>query len=88
MLFDRIFVFLGLTYLFAPILVFFNTFLNLWGILFSIIFVYFFYKLYLSLIRKEIDLFNKKDIVYCIIAVILITTCVQLGMSIFVDERL
>ena len=79
MLFDKILVFLGLTYLFAPILVFFNTFLNLWGILFSIIFVYFFYKLYLSLIRKEIDLFNKKDIVYCIIAVILIMAWVFLS---------
>ena len=79
MLFDKIFVFLGLTYLFASLLVFFNTFLNLWGILFSIVFVYFFYKLYLSLIRKDIDLFNKKDIVYWIIAVILIMTWVFLS---------
>ena len=79
MLFDKIFVFLGLTYLFLPILVFFNTFLNLWGILFSIVFVYFFFKLYLSLIKKKINLFDKKTIVYWIIAIVLIMAWVYLS---------
>ena len=79
MLFDKIFVFLGLTYLFLPILVFFNTFLNLWGILFSIVFVYFFFKLYLSLIKKKINLFDKKTLVYWIIAIVLIMAWVYLS---------
>ena len=79
MLFDKILVFLGLTYLFIPLLVFFNTFLNLWGILFSIFFVYFFYKLYLSLIRKEIGLFKKDNVIYWIIAIVLIMTWVYLS---------
>ena len=69
---DKIIVILALSYLFVPLLVFFNTFLNLLGILFSIVFIYFFYKLYLSLIKKEADLFKKNTIAYWAIAIVLI----------------
>lgn len=76
---DKIIVILALAYLFVPLLVFFNAFLNLWGIIFSIVFVYFIYKVYLSLISKEINLFKKKDVIYRIIAVVLMMTWVYLS---------
>lgn len=76
---DKIIVILALAYLFVPLLVFFNAFLNLWGIIFSIVFVYFIYKVYLSLISKEINLFKKKDVIYWIIAVVLMMTWVYLS---------
>ena len=79
MLINKLFTFLALAYLFIPLFVFFNTFLNLWGIVFSIVFIYFFYKLYLLLIDKESNLFNKNNIVYWLISIILIMIWVYLS---------
>lgn len=69
---DKAIIFLGLLYIFLPILIFFNTFLNYIGILFSIVFIYFFYKLFKHLCVKEISLLNKKNILYWIITIIVI----------------
>lgn len=76
---DKAVIFLGLLYIFLPILIFFNTFLNYIGILFSIVFIYFFYKLFKHLSVKEIPLLNKKNILYWIVAIIVILVWVYLS---------
>lgn len=76
---DKVLVFLGLTYLFLPLFVFFNTYLNLIGVIVSLIFFYFFYKLFLILSNKKTSLLNKNNLVYWMLAIVLIMIWVYLS---------
>lgn len=71
--FENIVIILGITYLILPICIFFLGWLNIFlGIILSLLFAYFGYKLYSVLNVEKNNLFLKKNIMYWIISLILI----------------
>lgn len=71
--FENIVIILGITYLILPICVFFLGWLNIFlGIILSLLFAYFGYKLYSILKVDENTIFKKNNLIYWLISLLLI----------------